>query len=288
MRYQFITQHQGKYPVTLLCQMLNVSRSGYYSWSTRTESRRNRENKALLEQIITIHQASRETYGYPRVHAALRAEGERCGKHRVARLMRAAGVKTRMHRLWAKSRRGKTFEHIEEDKLKRQFYAVLPNQRWVSDYTYIPTREGWLYLAVVMDLYSRRIVGWSMSDRRNAGLTVDALKMALFRRGEVKGVLVHSDQGMEYRTGEYHQLLKANGLVCSMSRKGNCLDNAAMESFFHTLKTELTHHCRYKTRVEARRDLFEYIEVFYNRQRRHSFLDYMTPVGYEEKYVSNF
>ena len=270
-----------------LCELLRVSRSGYYAWSKRSLSARRQANQQLLAKIVAIHRHSRETYGYPRVHAELRAQGESCGRHRVARLMRSAGLKTKMNRLWDRSARGRTFEHIEEDKLKRRFYAVLPNQRWVSDYSYIPTREGWLYLAVVMDLYSRLIVGWSMSERRNTGLTVEALKMALFRRGQVNGVLVHSDQGMEYRTAEYHQLLNANGLECSMSRKGNCLDNAAMESFFHTLKTELTHHCRYKTRAEARRDLFEYIEVFYNQQRRHSTLNYMTPVEYEKTHATS-
>jgi transposase InsO family protein len=234
-----------------------------------------------LEQIVAIHRRSRETYGYPRVHAVLRAQGEGCGRHRVARLMRTAGLQTRMSRLWAKSRRGRTFEHLEADKLQRQFYAVRPNQRWVSDYTYIPTREGWLYLAVVMDLYSRLIIGWSMAERRNQALTVDAVKMAMFRRGHVQGLLVHSDQGMEYRTAEYHQLLRENGMTASMSRKGNCLDNAAMESFFHTLKTEHSHHYHYQTRSEARQSLFEYLEVFYNQQRLHSTLNYMSPMEYE-------
>jgi transposase InsO family protein len=274
-------QHQGGYPVSLMCRLLRVSRSGYYSWLNRSASQRAQANQDLLEKIVAIHRKSRETYGYPRVHAELRRQGIVCGRHRVARLMRCAGLRTRMQRLWERSARGRTFEHIEVDKLQRQFYAVAPNQRWVSDYTYIPTREGWLYLAVVMDLYSRMVVGWSMSDRRNTSLTVNAMKMALFRRGEVTGLLVHSDQGMEYRTAEYHQLLKDNGITVSMSRKGNCLDNAAMESFFHTLKTEHSHHYRYLTRTEARQSLFEYIEVFYNQQRRHSTLNYMTPIEFE-------
>ncbi len=211
----------------------------------------------------------------------MKARGITCGRHRVARLMRRAGLKTCMQRLWQRSSKGRTFEHIEADKLKREFTAFAPNKRWVSDYTYIPTREGWLYLAVLMDLFSRIIVGWSMSARRDKLLTLDALKMAIARRGDVNDLLLHSDQGMEYRTAEYHQLLQDYQITCSMSRRGNCLDNAAMESFFHTLKTEHAHHYRFQTRDEARKSLFDYIEVFYNRQRRHSSLNYMTPLEYE-------
>jgi putative transposase len=282
VKYAFIKAQGVEHAVDRMCRVLDVSRSGYYSWLMRPESFRKRENRSLLSLIEQIHVRSRQTYGYPRVHAELRAQQINCGRNRVARLMRRAGLKTCMQRLWERSSRGRTFEHIGANKLDRQFHADAMNNRWVSDYTFVPTAEGWLYLAVLMDLFSRSIVGWSMSDKRNAQLTLDALRMALNRRGKVAGLMLHSDQGMEYRTAEYHKTMKANGIECSMSRKGNCLDNAAMESFFHTLKTEHVHQRRYKTRDEARQSLFEYIEVFYNRQRRHSYLNYMTPMEFEK------
>jgi transposase InsO family protein len=270
----------------MMCQVLQVSASGYYAWRQMPEGLRSQANRALLEKIVHIHQHSRETYGYPRVHAELQAAGDRCGRHRVARLMRLAGLKTKQKRLWERSGRGRTFEHIEAHKLERDFASPVPDKKWVSDITQFPTAEGWLYLAAVMDLYSRRIVGWAMDKRPTQQLVTDALKMALWRRGSVKGLLVHSDQGMQYRTGNYHRLLRTYDIECSMSRKGNCLDNAPMESFFHTLKKEHSHHVRFRTRAEARLSLFEWIEVFYNRQRRHSYLDYMTPDEYERYTVA--
>jgi transposase InsO family protein len=269
-----------------MCQVLQVSTSGYYTWHGAPEGRRSSANRALLGKIVCIHQHSRETYGYPRVHAELQASGELCGRHRVARLMRLAGLKTKQKRLWERSGRGRTFEHIESHKLQRDFASSGPDKKWVSDITQFPTAQGWLYLAAVMDLYSRRIVGWAMDQRPTQKMVTDALKMALWRRHAGTGLLVHSDQGMQYRTGNYHRLLQTYGIECSMSRKGNCLDNAAMESFFHSLKTEHAHHVRFKTRVEARQSLFEWIEVFYNRQRRHSYLDYMTPDEYERYNVA--
>ena len=264
-----------------MCQILQVSSSGFYAWRGAPEGRRSAANRALLGKIVHIHQQSRETYGYPRVHAELQANGEPCGRHRVARLMRLAGLKSLQKRLWERSGRGRTFEHIEAHKLQRNFASAEQDKKWVSDITQFPTAEGWLYLAAVMDLYSRRIVGWAMDNRPTQKIVTDALKMALWRRGTVTGLLVHSDQGMQYRTGNYHRLLKTYGIECSMSRKGNCHDNAPMESFFHSLKTEHSHHHRFKTRDVARQSLFEWIEVFYNRQRRHSYLDYMTPDEYE-------
>jgi putative transposase len=269
-----------------MCRVLQVSASGYYGWRSTPESRRTRADRALLQEIVAIHQRSRQTYGYPRVHAELKAAGTTCGRHRVARLMRLAGLKSKQKRLWERSKRGRTFEHIEAHKLGRNFASAQPNKKWVSDITQMPTAEGWFYLATVMDLYSRRIVGWAMDKRPVQQLVTDALKMALWRRGTIAGLLVHSDQGMQYRTGNYHRLLKTYAIECSMSRKGNCLDNAPMESFFHTLKTEHVHHVRFKTRAEARQSVFEWIEVFYNRQRRHSYLNYMTPVEYERYNVA--
>lgn len=274
-------QSHGQYPVRWLCRVLEVSPSGYYAWRDRPECLRAKANRALLTAICAIHQAKRETYGYPRMHRELIARGVVCGKHRVARLMRQAGIQAKMVRLWQRSRRGRTFDHIEANKLKRQFTAAQPNRRWVSDITLIPTAEGWLHVSAVMDLYSRLIVGWAMARQSNQQLVLDAVTMALGRRGKVVGCLLHSDQGMEYRTAAYHDLLNTHGMEASMSRKGNCLDNAAMESFFHTMKTEHTYHHRYRTREEARRSTFEYLEIFYNQQRRHSTLNYMTPIEYE-------
>lgn len=283
MKYAFIREHAEAYPVRVLCRVLEVSPSGYYGWQRRPVSRREERNRALLQRVVQIHRASYETYGYLRVHAELQAEGETCGKHRVARLMRRAGLKTRVQVLRERSRRGRTFEHVQENRLNREFRAPAPNQRWVSDITQIPTAEGWLYLAAVLDLYSRAVVGWSMSSRPGKELSTEALQMVIGRRGRTEGLMVHSDQGVHYRTGDYHGLLAQHGITCSMSRKGNCLDNAAMESFFHTLKTERVHHQRYRTRAEARRSVFEYIEGFYNRRRRHSYLQYVAPFEYEQQ-----
>lgn len=287
MSHGFIEAHRPRYSVRRLCELLKVSPSGYYAWRARPESDRARANRALLTTIQTVFEGSRQTYGYPRVHAELKAQGLECGRHRVARLMRVAGLKARMTRLWSAARRARTDEHIETNKLNRVFTAPAPNRRWVADITHIPTAQGWLYLSAVMDLYSRRIVGWSMASRPAASLSTEAVTMALGQRNPVSGLLLHSDQGMQYRTAAYHHLLEDSGIESSMSRVGNCLDNAAMESFFHTLKTEHVYHHRYRTREEARQSLFEYIEVFYNRQRRHSTLDYMTPTEYERYHQPN-
>lgn len=281
MSYHFIETHRQRHSVRRACQLLTVSVSGYYAWRTRRESARSAANRALLEDIRAIHDHSRRTYGSPRVHAELKARGLAGGRHRVARLMRRAGIKARMSRLWSAARGARTDEHIEANKLNRAFTVAAPNRRWVADITHIATAQGWLYLSAVMDLYSRRIVGWSMASRPGASLSTEAVTMALGQRHPVRGLLLHSDQGMHYRTAAYHHLLEDHGIESSMSRVGNCLDNAAMESFFHTLKTEHVHHHRYRTRDEARQSLFEYIEVFYNRQRRHSTLNYMTPMEYE-------
>ncbi len=209
-------------------------------------------------------------------------EAVACGRHRVARLMRQAGIQAKMVRLWRRSRRGRAFEHIAADQLNRQFSATQPNQRWVSDITMIPTAQGWLHLSTVMDLYSRLIVGWAMSHKSDRHLVLDAVTMAIGRRGDVHGALLHSDQGMEYRTAEYHRLLNDHGMAPSMSRKGNCYDNAAVESFFSHLKNDLVYHRSFQTRDEAKTALFDYIECFYNRQRIHQTLNYRTPAEYEK------
>ena len=288
MKYAFVKTHRKEHTIYRLCEVLEVSSSGYYDWLERPESNRSRENQRLKGKIVHFHQASRKIYGSPRIYEDLREDGETCSENRVARLMRVHDIQSKVARKFVITTNSKNTLAPAPDLLKRRFKVSRPNESWVSDTTFIGTRQGWLFLAVVLDLYSRQVIGWSMGDKNTAQLVCDALKMALQRRGEVKGVIVHSDQGSTYASGDYQQLLVDNELRCSMSRKGECLDNAVAESFFGTLKTELTSHEDYQTRTDAKQSIFEYIEVFYNRQRRHSFLNYMTPVEYEKKYVSKF
>ncbi len=265
-----------------MCEMLAVSRAGFYAWCSRPESHRKRENKRLSVLIKASFEQSRRTYGYRRVCKDLRAQNENCGIYRVAQLMKQNELHAKARRKFKVTTDSKHNKPIHENLLQRQFNATRPNQRWVSDITYIPTVEGWLYLAVMMDLYSRRIVGWSMSNRLQESLVIDAMKMSLFRRKVKSSLLLHSDRGSQYASDNFQQLLRENGISCSMSRKGNCWDNAAMESFFHSLKTECVNHESFKTRDEAKKVIFDYIEVFYNKQRRHSYLNYVAQVHYEE------
>lgn len=241
----------------------------------------------LTEKIKYFHQQSREIYGSPKIHEDLIEEGETCGVNRVARLMKVADIKSKMARKFVITTNSKNTMQPAPDLLKRAFKVDKQNKAWVSDTTFIGTREGWLYLAVILDLFSRQVIGWSMSTKNNADLVQEALTMAIWRRSEIKDVIVHSDQGSTYASGGYQQQLSNHNLRCSMSRKGECLDNAVAESFFGTLKNELVYHEDYTTRTEARQSIFEYIEVFYNRRRRHAFLNYMTPVEYEAKYACN-
>lgn len=264
-----------------------MSTSGFYDWHDRPESTRAQENRRLTEKIKDYHHRSRGIYGSPKIHQDLIDEGEVCSVKRVARLMKVADIQSKLARKFVITTDSKNTLQPAPDLLKREFVVESRNKAWVSDTTFIATREGWLYLAVILDLFSRQVVGWAMSTQNNAVLVQDALTMAIWRRGKVKDVIVHSDQGSTYASGDYQRQLATNELLCSMSRKGECLDNAVAESFFGTLKNELVYHEDYKTRVEARQSLFEYIEVFYNRQRRHAFLNYMTPVEYEAKYASN-
>jgi putative transposase len=286
-KYKFIRHNRKEYRIIRMCEVLEVSSSGFYDWLDRPESQRSRENRALTEKIRDHHRQSREIYGSPKIHKDLRAEGLRCSVNRVARLMKAADIKSKMARKFVVTRDSKNTQEPAPDRLQRRFSVGQPDKTWVSDTTFIPTREGWLYLAVVLDLFSRQVIGWSMAIKNDAELVQDALTMALWRRGEVEGVIVHSDQGSTYASGDYQRQLTDNKLLCSMSRKGECLDNAVAESFFGTLKNELVYHEDYKTRAQAKQSLFEYIEIFYNRQRRHAFLDYMTPVEYEAKHACN-
>jgi len=273
VRYAFIQSQQHKHPLNRLCSTLNVSTSGYYDWLDRPVSKTQRTNQRLLTKIRCFHQSSRQTYGSPRVHQDLLAAGEHVSVNRVARLMKSAGIQSKMTKRFIVTTNSKNTLSPASDRLKRNFFTVKPNQKWVSDTTFIRTRQGWLYLAMILDLYSRQVIGWGMSDRNNTKLVVDALQMAAVRRDcSEQAVVVHSDQGSTYASGDYQRLLRKNNMLASMSRKGECYDNAVAESFFGTLKTELVDDEDYRTREQAKQSLFEYIEVFYNRQRRHSYL----------------
>ena len=269
-----------------MCQVLGVSVSGYYAWRTRLPSRREMANRALLKAIRVAYQASRQTYGSPRIHAELVAKGFRCGENRVARLMRAHEIQAKR-----KKRRKITTDRnhdypIAPNLLQQDFTAQAPNQKWLSDLTYIPTAEGWLYLAAVMDLFSRKIVGWALDNRMTSALVQRALQMALATRQPPAGLTHHSDRGSQYASAPYQALLAEHHLQVSMSHTGNCYDNAPMESFFGSLKTEQVHFQHYQTRVEAQTDIFYYIEGFYNRSRRHSTLDYLAPEQFEYTYFA--
>jgi len=286
VKYAFIREHSKDYSVVRLCQALEVSPSGYYDWRDRPESDRVKQNRQLVTKISLFHKASQGIYGSPRIHQDLLEFGEVVSEKRVARLMRENGIQSKMARKFVITTDSKNTMHPAPDRLKREFDVEAPDKAWVSDTTFIPTRQGWLYLAVVIELYSRQVLGWAMGDKNNTLLVQDALTMAVWRRGKVDSVIVHSDQGSTYASGDYQRLLKENKLLCSMSRKGECLDNAVAESFFGTLKTELVVHEDYRTKDEAKKSLFEYIEVFYNRRRRHSYLGHISPVEYEARNAS--
>lgn len=269
--------------MTVMCEALGVSRGGFYEWMKRPESRRSREDRALTVQIRTSFAESDRTYGSPRVLRDLRAWGFPCGLHRVERLMRLAGLQARPKRKRLPIDTGVRPEHaIAPNVLDRQFEVAAPNRRWVADFTYVDTSEGWLYVSVVLDLFSRRVVGWAMKSAMTAPLVVDALTMAIWRRGRPEELLHHSDQGSQYTSEEFQGLLADQGIVCSMSRLGDVWDNSVMESFFSTLKTERVRGRKYPTRSEAKADVFDYIERFYNPRRRHSTLGYLSPVEFEK------
>jgi putative transposase len=282
VRFAFIQQHSSQFSVDLMCGVLEVSRSGYYAWRQRPTSAQSTRREQLVQRIQAVHEDSRQRYGSPRIHAELRAQGTSCSRNTVAKLMRLRGIRSKMRRRFVVHTTDSRHGHpIAANCLDRQFQQSAANQAWAADITYIPTAEGWLYLAAVIDLYSRKIVGWATADHLLAELPMTALRMALRERNPPQELLHHSDRGVQYACDHYQQLLAKHGLKASMSRKGNCYDNAVMESFFGTLKTELTHHETFATRDEARQTLFEYIEVFYNRKRRHSALGYRSPTEYE-------
>jgi transposase InsO family protein len=282
VRFAFIQQYSAQFSVNLMCLVLKVSRSGYYAWRQRPTSAQATRREQLVERIQAVHQDSRQRYGSPRIHAELKAQGTSCSENTIAKLMRLRGIRSKMRRRFVVRTTDSRHGHpIAVNRLNRQFQQSAANQAWVADITYIPTAEGWLYLAAVLDLYSRKIVGWATADHLRAELPVTALRMALLERKPPQELLHHSDRGVQYACDDYQQLLAKHRLTVSMSRTGNCYDNAVMESFFGTLKTELTHHETFLTREAAKQALFEYIEVFYNRKRRHSALGYRSPAEYE-------
>ena len=284
MKFGFIAKHRGIWPAAWLCEALGVSRGGFYAWLTRPPSQRSRRNEELAAKVRTSFLESDRTYGARRVWHDMLAEGLSCGLHRIERLMQLQGFRARPRRRRLPPDTGeRSLAAVSPNVLDRQFAAPSPNRKWVADFTYIWTVEGWLYVAAVLDLFSRRVVGWSMSATMTAQLVTDALVMAIWRRGRPDALLLHSDQGSQYTSEPFQRLMADNRVTCSMSRSGNVWDNAAMESFFSSLKTERTARKTYRTREEAKADVFDYIERFYNPRRRHSTIGYLSPVAFEEQ-----
>ncbi len=283
MRYRCIHRRRSQYPVVMMCRVLKVSRSGYYTWRVRPESQRAKTDREVTQAIERLHTASKGIYGSPKITADLRDEGYRHGRHKVARLMRIAGLKGCPKQRFRVTTQRDPSHPVAKNLLYQDFTAEAPNQRWAADITYISTNQGWLYLAVVMDLYSRRIVGWSMSRWINRHLVIDALYMAIGARRPGAELIHHSDRGSQYTSDDFRDELLKHGIDCSMSGRGNCYDNAVVESFFGLMKREWVNRVRYRTRAEARADVFEYIECFYNRKRRHGYLGNISPVEFEKR-----
>lgn len=281
-----IQKHAGQYCLTMMCRALRVSRSGYYEWKGRGPSARTQANAALSEKICAIHGDEKGRPGSPRIARRLRLTGVQVGENRVAKLMRNIGLRAKSARKFKATTNSNHSLPVAPNLLKQDFTAESANEKWVSDITYIATDEGWLYLAVLLDLYSRMVVGWSMSERMTSTLVCDAMKMAFGNRDEPKGVIVHSDRGSQYCSHEYQRLLAANGLTCSMSKKGDCYDNAAMESWNHSLKVEAIHGEKFATREQVKAEVFDYIELYYNRNRLHSTLGYLSPAEFEARHLA--
>jgi putative transposase len=291
MRFKFIADHQDAFPIVRMCNVLSVSRSGYYAWRDRPPSQREMANRALYKQIKAVYDESKGRYGSPRIYKALKKQGVSCSENRVARIMRLRGLKAHQARRPRATTKRNTDDPVAPNVLGRDFEAERPDQKWLTDITYIRTQEGWLYLAAVLDLYSRRIVGWAMSSRMTSDLTQQALRMAIEQRQPTADLMHHSDQGSQYTAGDYQQILADWEIQVSMNGVGSWYDNSPMwnillrgESFFGTLKSEWVYRQDYRTRAEARMDLFYYIEAFYNRQRLHSSIDYCSPDEYEQLY----
>ncbi len=287
MKFHFIAAHRAEFRVRSLCRVLGVSPSGFYTWARRPAPRQAERNDALLVHIHAAYTASRRTYGAPRIHHELHAQGVAAGRHRIARLMRREGIVACTERRFRWTATARAELPAAPDRLRRDFTAAAPNQRWVADITSVRTGQGWLHLAIVLDLYARRIVGWAMAPVLDQHLAAEALAMALADRRPAPGLLVHSDRGGPYLATRVQQQLVAHRAIASTSRPGRCLDNAVAESFFHTLKTELVYQHRYRTREEARLAIFEYIAAFYNRTRRHSTNSYRSPDEHEAAYAGS-
>jgi putative transposase len=282
MTFRFIEEHSERWPVRLMCETLEVSTAGYYAWRQRPKSPSQQRRDSLVVDIRAIHTEVKARYGSPRIHAELVARGQPCCVNTVAKLMHDNDIRAKTTRKFRHTTDSNHDLPVADNLLDRQFDPTSPNESWVADITYIATREGWLYLAAVEDLYSRMVVGWSMAEHMESRLVVDALEMAVQRRLPGEELLAHSDRGSQYASEHYQLLLAKHGIECSMSRRGDCWDNAPMESFFASIKKELVHDADFATRVEARAAIFEYIEVFYNVQRRHSSLGYVSPLEYEQ------
>ncbi len=285
MRLAFIHAEKAHFPVAALCRVLEVSRQGYYAYAQRPPSRRSRDDAALQERVAAVHEESRSTYGSPRVLRELRRDGLRVGKRRVERAMRSLGLAARQRRRFRTTTAANPKHAVEPNVLARDFTATRPDERWVTDITYVWTDEGWCYLAVILDLFSRAVVGWALDATLATTLPLRALDAAVRRRRPEAGLMHHSDRGCQYTSADYRSALAELGVTVSMSRKGNCWDNAVAESFFATIKTELVHQKRWTSRLELRAAVFEYIEAFYNRRRLHSSLGYMTPAEVESEYA---
>jgi putative transposase len=282
VKFAYVKTHRVRWPAGMICGVLKVSRSGFYAWLRREPSARQRRRELLIQKIKTTHQENRGLYGSPRVHRALLIDGQTVSRNTVAKLMRQERIRAKTKRRFVPRTTDSTHQQpVAGNLLDRNFAAPEPNRKWVADITYVPTQEGWLYLAAVLDLFSRKIVGWAMADHLQTDLVSDALQMALQHRQPSDGLLHHSDRGVQYASDDYQRLLTAHGIQVSMSGKGDCWDNAVMESFWATLKTELVHPERYPTRPQAKASIFEYIEVFYNRKRLHSSLGYVSPESFE-------
>lgn len=284
MKYQFMQTHRKLFSVERMSQVFKVSRSGYYRFRKAPLSPRAQANKELLPKIKEVYQRNRGVYGSPRIYRELRAQGEPCSRKRVARLMREADIIAKMKKRFKRTTRVNPKASAAPNLLQQEFSAQKPNERWVADITYVATSEGWLYVAAVLDLYSRRIVGLAQSEQMTSDLVCQALQQAITHRSPDEELIHHSDRGCQYTSEAFQALLSEANITCSMSGTGNCFDNAAMESFFHTLKTEHIYFENYATREQAKQSIFEYIEVFYNRQRRHSTINYLSPMAFENQW----
>lgn len=288
MKYEFMQSHENEFSIERMSKMLGISRSSYYRFEKGTPSQRSLYEESLIVKIKAVHEASRQTYGSPRIHAELKDQGEVCSRQRVAKLMKKIGLIAKMKKRFKVTTKANSKAKAAPNLLEQNFTAEQPNQRWVADISYVWTLEGWLYVACVLDLFSRKIVGLAMKDRMTDDLVIAALEQALLHRNSSTGLMHHSDRGSQYTSVDFQRKLAQHSITASMSGTGNCYDNAVMESFFHTLKTEHVYFERYQTREQAKNSIFEYVEVFYNRQRRHSTLNYKTPLAFEENYQQQF